>query len=128
LSKKVFDKNLQDFRRCEDKWEVKDYITEEFLKKNFGFVVGVLQSTDPNKSIDYYKWEYIKDLLEKGRVVEDPFMLYRVKSDLPRCPLCGGTYNEATHEYSISRRDNKTKICPQCGIDEAFQDLFDERG
>ena len=25
---------------------------------------------------------------------------------------------------ALSRRDNKTKICPQCGINEALEDFF----
>lgn len=38
------------------------------------------------------------------------------------CPVCGKTY---TDYPAISRRDNKTEICPQCGTDEAFADFFD---
>ena len=37
------------------------------------------------------------------------------------CPVCGKTY---TDYPAISRRDNKTEICPQCGIAEALEDFF----
>ena len=37
------------------------------------------------------------------------------------CPRCGKKYTEYP---AISRLDNKTEICPQCGIDEAFEDYF----
>ena len=38
-----------------------------------------------------------------------------------KCPRCG----RVTTDYpALSRRDNKTKICSQCGTDEAFADFF----
>lgn len=36
------------------------------------------------------------------------------------CPRCGGTY---TKYPSLSRRDNETDICPDCGDAEAFEDF-----
>jgi|GEM_PF-1010056 len=35
-----------------------------------------------------------------------------------RCPKCGNEYKERP---AISREDNKTKICPDCGMFEALQ-------
>ena len=37
------------------------------------------------------------------------------------CPICGKSYVEYP---AISRRDNKTEICPQCGADEALEDFL----
>ena len=37
------------------------------------------------------------------------------------CPVCGKIY---TDYPAISRRDNKTEICPQCGTAEALEDFF----
>lgn len=34
------------------------------------------------------------------------------------CPTCGKTYNAVP---AISRKDNTTEICPECGIKEALQ-------
>lgn len=34
----------------------------------------------------------------------------------PVCPICGEDYDG---HPAISRKDNKTKICPNCGIGEA---------
>lgn len=40
------------------------------------------------------------------------------------CPRCGNTY----YEYpSVSRRDNKTDICPQCGLAEALLAMTGEK-
>lgn len=41
------------------------------------------------------------------------------------CPICGETY---TDYPALSRRDNKTEICPQCGICEALDDYFGFKG
>lgn len=37
------------------------------------------------------------------------------------CPRCGKKY---TDYPAISRKDNKTEICPQCGVEEAMEDYF----
>lgn len=40
------------------------------------------------------------------------------------CPRCGNTY----YDYpTISRRDNKTEICPQCGCAEALLSITKEK-
>ena len=36
------------------------------------------------------------------------------------CPICGQQY---TGLPALSRRDNKTDICPTCGMIEALEDL-----
>lgn len=38
---------------------------------------------------------------------------------LTRCPKCGQEYSA---HPSISRRDNQTRICPECGLREAMDD------
>ena len=35
-----------------------------------------------------------------------------------KCPKCGKYY---TGHPALSRDDNKTEICPECGINEAIQ-------
>ena len=37
------------------------------------------------------------------------------------CPTCGREY---TDYPALSRRDNTTEICPDCGVDEALDDFF----
>lgn len=36
------------------------------------------------------------------------------------CPVCGGLL---TAHPALSRRDNKTQVCPDCGIREALSDF-----
>lgn len=38
------------------------------------------------------------------------------------CPVCGTEYEDYP---AISRKDNKTEICPECGIQEALEAWFD---
>jgi RNA polymerase subunit RPABC4/transcription elongation factor Spt4 len=49
-------------------------------------------------------------------------------TDYPICPVCGGYIpnNERPGAYpgAISRRDNKTEICSECGTREALEDFF----
>ena len=38
-----------------------------------------------------------------------------------KCPSCGRMYSGYP---ALSRKDNKTEICPDCGTAEAFEDLI----
>jgi predicted RNA-binding Zn-ribbon protein involved in translation (DUF1610 family) len=38
------------------------------------------------------------------------------------CPRCGKEIIEP--RYSLSRHDNKTHICPDCGVQEALETFF----
>ena len=42
------------------------------------------------------------------------------------CPVCGRAYTERP---ALSRRDNKTDMCPDCGMREALEalDAFQEQ-
>ena len=35
------------------------------------------------------------------------------------CPICGKMYSERP---ALSRKDNQTEICPDCGMREALED------
>ena len=37
-----------------------------------------------------------------------------------KCPVCGRTY---TGYPALSRRDNATEICPDCGVREALDSI-----
>ncbi len=41
-----------------------------------------------------------------------------------QCPRCGKTY----YDYpAVSRKDNKTEICPECGLAEALLAITGEK-
>lgn len=39
---------------------------------------------------------------------------------MAKCPRCGKRYQKG--KGALSRRDNKTEICSQCGFNEAIED------
>lgn len=39
------------------------------------------------------------------------------------CPICGKAYDELE---ALSRKDNKTMICSDCGTEEAMSELFNK--
>lgn len=41
--------------------------------------------------------------------------------DTKKCPNCGRVYSGYP---ALSRKDNKTEICPDCGIAEALESLI----
>jgi len=49
-----------------------------------------------------------------------------IKDTLTLCPKCNIRFYsyEAVGRYpAMSRRDNATMICPECGLDEALEDF-----
>lgn len=40
------------------------------------------------------------------------------------CPKCGKRYTKCP---ALSRRDNKTEICPECGSQEAMEDFIESQ-
>lgn len=46
------------------------------------------------------------------------------KLEVRICPKCGREYTEYP---ALSREDNKTEICPDCGTREALEDLMKGR-
>lgn len=41
-----------------------------------------------------------------------------MRNEVRRCPRCGRLYKGYP---ALSRKDNKTEICPECGTAEAFE-------
>lgn len=58
-------------------------------------------------------------VLDEDKDVEDDVPYDNTTSK--KCPICGKTYTDFP---ALSRRDNKTYICPDCGVDEAMEDYF----
>lgn len=69
-----------------------------------------------------YEEKYALGLLRSGRVVDTPAILFKLGegNNTTKCPICGSFYMGMG---ALSRRDNKTDICSQCGMDEAIEDM-----
>lgn len=44
-----------------------------------------------------------------------------MNKEIKKCPKCGKMFKGVG---AISRRDNKTEICSECGTKEAFEDFY----
>ena len=87
---------------------------QETLKENFyGYNIKQL-TTDIDYATQYDSIEEVEKVAEE---LHDPILkIY------PVCPICGEDYEG---HPAISRKDNKSKICSNCGIGEAFLDFCD---
>lgn len=122
-----FKKNFEDFSRCEDLWEefTPDSKPIDVICRSFKAMRNIIESEIPRQYLPYYEEEVMVNNLKLGRVVEDMFNLYRVSTDVEKCPICGASM--FPRFTAISRRDNKTRICSFCAQDEAMEDIMNVR-
>lgn len=110
------------FAQLEGKWMTDEkLINAESLKSLFDRQYKTALSTTTKEKAEELEWGSVLERLKNGKVVADMFCLYRVKNDNPKCPRCGSSYPEG--EEALSRRDNSTSICSDCGVLEAFADF-----
>lgn len=88
-----------------------------FKNKNGREINWDLNTAEKMLGID--KVEIEKELLN-GNLIKVPFGTLKL-ANMKTCPLCT---NELKQDLiSISRRDNKTEICSECGTEEALEEL-----
>ena len=90
------------------------------------FLRRINEQTRPEKYYAYYEEEIMLNNLRLGETVEDMFFVYRIKTDYPKCPLCGSSIFPG--DASLSRRNNKTELCVNYGFRESMEDLAGMRG
>lgn len=118
--------NFDDFSRCEDKWELMEGENPvEKLKITFLRLRKLIEKKQDGQYYPYYEDEVFINNLLLGKTIEDMYFVYRIRTDKDKCPLCGNSIFGAS--YALSRRDNKTYICPNCGMREAIQDICNTR-
>jgi len=83
-------------------------------KKGFGF--GAMPGFNGRKQGTISNGDYDRDGVKNKKDCK-PFNFK--KQD--KCPRCGESYEKGMG--ALSRRDNSTKLCPQCGTDEAMIDF-----
>ena len=105
------------------KFVIKALIKNEnvyFIRMNKGSMFGVdnWDIRQCTRSIDSATlYDSVKEAEEAIRNIQsNKFKIY------PVCPICGETYSESP---AISRKDNKTQICSNCGTGEALMDFID---
>lgn len=125
LSLEEVKRNFDDFSKCEDKWTLMPEDSIEKLKTIFQALREVVEQLHPEEYYPIYEEEVFLNRLRLGQTVEDMYNVYRVKTTLDKCPICGASIFEGT--FAISRRDNKTEICSNCGMKEAVEDFSNTR-
>ena len=114
----VLQENFEDFTRCKQNW-----LTLEPARAKAMFEVTLKSAEQLHKKVpaDLKSWETITDLMASGKAVRVYDTIFREVRDQKTCPLCGG-YIEG--EGAISRLDNHTMICCDCGQKEALNDML----
>lgn len=107
------------------KFVIKGFINNEnvyFIRMDKGSMFGVddWDVRQCTHSIDCATLYDSVDDAEKAieTIQSDKFKIY------PVCPLCSHEYDGY---YALSRKDNKTKICPECGMKEAIDDFINNK-
>lgn len=119
-SQTFFNDNFESFAACEGEW----------LTREPNIVQWMITSTQETLAdVQEMRPEMVGDApfeaLAAGKVVHVIAGFVRQQTDLPKCPLCGCSFEKRLG--SISRRDNQTLICAGCGTREALGDLFNVR-
>ena len=125
LSLKELKSHFDDYSKCEDKWTLMSEDSIEKLKTIFKSLREVVKQLHPEEYYPIYEEEVFLNRLRLGQTVEDMYNVYRIRTSLEKCPYCGSSIFEGT--FAISRRDNKTIICSNCGMKEAIEDFSDTR-
>lgn len=125
LPLEVLKENFDDYKRCESKWNLLPNNPIDFVKQRFAEMRKILAENYPKVYYPYYEEEVMLNNLKQGKTVEDMTHIYRIQTKYEKCPLCGCSLFGM--QYAISRRDNKTHICSDCGQQEAMQDMMNVR-
>jgi len=81
----------------------------------------IIESNNPDyPDLDNYSEDKALWAIRTGRTIDTPMLLFRLAEGTV-CPLCGAKFQEVAG--ALSRRDNKTRICSDCGMREALEDL-----
>ena len=119
--------------------EVMNQITDDFQDEYVEFKNEYEDADDFTFAQEYLNYIYVDATMEgasqpyfvngENLVIEEvQDKVQENKEEIPydnttekECPICHKKY---TQFPAVSRRDNKTYICPQCGVDEAIEDML----
>lgn len=119
--------HFENFSACEGEWIPFDSIKPgvdaiEHLKTMFASLRNVVETMYPDEYYPAYEDEIFINKLKMGQTIQDMYNIYRVQTDFEKCSICGASIIPDT--FAISRRDNETRICSECGTNEAIEDML----
>lgn len=112
LSKEEYDSAFGSFAVCEGKWRGLSEETYHVFIKALSVVTPHVEQAI-NKAA--------KDTLDAGHVLSIPIGFIRLTTNADKCPKCGGSILDFG---ALSRYDNKTRICSECGVAEALENHY----
>ena len=119
LSLSLLTSKNEDVAKCEGLWIP---TTEDSASAICNMTEKMLRTEGHNgEAADLFCWENAKEEMENGKTLRSLFLVIRKRTNLRKCPCCGASIPEGTQ--ALSRYDNKTVICSDCGTREAFEDF-----
>ena len=107
-------KKFRDFAACANDWNT---LSEEDAKS---FCASAYQVTVRiGQPREYLIWDNAQKHMADGIAISLPIGFLRLKTGLPKCPRCG---NSIMDTGALSRIDNETVLCSDCGMREAMED------
>lgn len=119
-----FDDEYREWRadnnRGENEFEGYDDDWFEFAQEYMNYIY--VDATTEGASQPYFiRGENLVIEEVQDKVQENKEEIPYDNTTIKECPKCHKKY---TQFPAVSRRDNKTYICPQCGVDEAIEDML----
>lgn len=85
----------------------------------------IVETNDEVHKAEYLEEDYVTERLSEGKIVYTPMILFRGVVGTEVCPLCGSTFEDGMG--SLSRKDNETVMCSDCGTAEAMSEFLSEK-
>lgn len=85
----------------------------------------ILETGGSVQKAELFEEENAKELLAQGKVLYTPMLLLRGVIGTKVCPFCGATFEEGMG--ALSRKDNETVLCSDCGTEEALEEFHAEK-
>ena len=81
----------------------------------------IIESNNPDyPDSDNYTEDKALWAIRTGGTVDTPMLLFRLAEGII-CHICGAKFQDVAG--ALSRRDNQTRICSDCGMNEALEDM-----
>ena len=98
-----------------------EYVIAAIVDHDIRYWVGKTRKNKPELSsalVDAKRYDDLEDLRDDLDKTLRAFMLTYKIMEIQKCPKC---HKEYTDYPAISREDNETEICPECGVREAVE-------
>lgn len=82
----------------------------------------LIETRNTSRPLEMFDKEAVIEQLKSGKIISTPMLNFRAIVGDCTCPLCGATFDEGMG--SLSRKDNDTLICTDCGTRESLEEYY----